>query len=108
MAPGTFILLTARNEADRLGDTLRPLTSAFPDVPVWVGDDGSSDATSDIARATGAIVVRSERPIGKGATATLVARQALERLQPGEDAVALLCDGDLGESAARLVALVEE
>jgi glycosyltransferase involved in cell wall biosynthesis len=75
---------------------------------LWVADDGSTDATSQIARAAGAIVVRSERPIGKGAAATLAARGALERLQPHGDAIALLCDGDLGESAGLLAALVEE
>jgi glycosyltransferase involved in cell wall biosynthesis len=108
MDSDTFILVTAHNEADRLGDTLRALAGAFPGARVWVADDGSCDETSQIARAAGATVVRSERPIGKGAAATLAARRALEFLQPRGATVALLCDGDLGESAGLLVALVEE
>jgi glycosyltransferase involved in cell wall biosynthesis len=108
MDSDTFILVTARNEADRLGDTLRALAGALPDAPVWVADDGSSDGTALLARAAGATVVRSERPIGKGAAATLAARSALECLKPRGDTVVLLCDADLGESAGLLVALVEE
>ena len=108
MASNTFIILTARNEADRLAATLGALARAFPGAPVWVGDDGSSDATSQVALAGGATVVRSERSLGKGAAATLAARRALECMRPPGDAIAVLCDGDLGQSAERLVALVEE
>ncbi|MFI5009395.1 MAG: glycosyltransferase family 2 protein [Solirubrobacterales bacterium] len=106
MDSDAFIILTARNEADRLGDTLRALAKAFPGASLWVADDGSSDATSEIARAAGATVVRSERPIGKGGAATLIARRALEELRPPEDALAVLCDGDLGDSAERLAELL--
>jgi glycosyltransferase involved in cell wall biosynthesis len=101
-----FILVTARNEADRLGATLRALGDAFPGVPVWVADDGSHDATTQIAQAAGATVVRSERPLGKGAAANLAAQGALGHLQPHGDTIAVLCDGDLGTSAGRLVELV--
>lgn len=105
MGSNTFIILTARNEADRLGATLRALGEAFPGAPVWVADDGSVDGTSQIALAAGANVVRSERSLGKGGASTLAAQRALERLRPHGDAVAVLCDGDLGESAGRLGAL---
>jgi glycosyltransferase involved in cell wall biosynthesis len=107
MSTDTFILVTARNEADRLPATLHALGAAFPGTPVWVADDGSHDATMQIAQAAGATVVRSERRLGKGDAATIAARGALERLQPHEDAVAVLCDGDLGASAGQLVRLVE-
>ena len=102
----TLIIVTARNEADRLGDTLRALAGAFPGVPVWVGDDGSSDGTSEIALAAGATTVRSERPLGKGGAATLAARSALEQRQPDRDAITVLCDGDLGVSARHLPELL--
>ncbi len=105
-ANASFIILTARNEADRLGATLQALAGTFPGIPVWVADDGSSDATSQIARAGGAAVVRSERSIGKGAAATLAARRALRDLQPPAGAIAVFCDGDLGASAGRLVELL--
>ncbi len=106
MDSSAFIILTARNEADRLGATLRALAEAFPGTTVWVADDGSEDGTSEVARDAGAVVVRSERPIGKGAAATLAARRALDCLQPPGEAIALLCDGDLGASAALLAGLL--
>jgi glycosyltransferase involved in cell wall biosynthesis len=102
----SFIIVTARNEADRLSTTLQALAEVFPDIPVWVADDGSSDATSQVAHSAGATVVRSERSLGKGAAATLAARRALLDLQAPGDAAAVLCDGDLGASAGRLVELV--
>jgi glycosyltransferase involved in cell wall biosynthesis len=79
MAPDTLIILTAHNEADRIGATLRALASAFPDAPVWVADDGSSDQTAAIASGLGATVVRSKDSIGKGGAATLAVRDALAR-----------------------------
>jgi glycosyltransferase involved in cell wall biosynthesis len=107
-----LIILTAYDEAERIGATLGALARAFPGAPVWVADDGSNDATSQIASAAGARVLRSERVIGKGAAATLAARAALESLEEehasGEgEWVFVLCDGDLGESAAKLSALVD-
>jgi glycosyltransferase involved in cell wall biosynthesis len=111
--PGeTFVILTACNEADRIGATLAALARAFPGAPVWVADDGSTDATPWIAREAGARVVRSERVIGKGEAATPAALAALGDGLPdasgtGEQAVYILCDGDLGESARELAALAE-
>jgi glycosyltransferase involved in cell wall biosynthesis len=115
----TFVIVTAYNEAERLGATLAALASTFPGARVIVGDDGSDDATAQIARAGGAQVVRSERVIGKGAAATLAAEEALRQARagatgrggagpgetsPGADAAAVfvLCDADLGESARAL------
>ncbi len=80
---------------------------------MWVADDGSTDATATVAEAAGASVVRGERGaprrnggVGKGGAATLAAREALARA--GTDgSVAVFCDGDLGDSAARLAPLAE-
>jgi glycosyltransferase involved in cell wall biosynthesis len=125
MNPDTFIIVTAHDEADRIDATLRALAHAFPGAPVWVADDGSRDETAHIARRAGARVVSSKRSIGKGGAATLAARDALSRLGldaaisvDGADSserasavdvspVAVLCDGDLGESAALLAPLVD-
>jgi glycosyltransferase involved in cell wall biosynthesis len=110
MDPDTFVIVTAYNEADLIEATLGALAEAFPGAPVFVGDDGSSDATATLVRATGAHVVRSERVIGKGGAATLAARAALAaaradpRAREGR-AVFVLCDGDLGASAAKLTEL---
>jgi glycosyltransferase involved in cell wall biosynthesis len=113
MTSDTFAIVTAYNEAERIGATLRALAVALPGARLLVGDDGSSDATAEIARAAGAQVVRSERVIGKGGAATLAAEAALSQARAGggagrEDAgraIFLLCDGDLGDSARTLTAL---
>jgi glycosyltransferase involved in cell wall biosynthesis len=134
MAPDTFVIVTARDEADRIGATLKALAAAFPGAELWVADDGSTDATAALARETGARVVSCERAIGKGGAATFAAREALscarahariederERSNERERAIAgqacddsngpepvfVFCDGDLGESAGRLGPLVD-
>ena len=107
MTSDTFVIVTVHNEAERIGATLAALAVAFPGAPVWVADDGSSDAGAEIARLAGARVVRSQRVIGKGGAATLAAREALGSEDAGLDGetVCILCDGDLGESAGALAPL---
>ena len=97
------VIVTAWNEADRLGDTLRALKQAFPDARVVVADDASTDATPHVALQEGADLVRGPARLGKGGIANL----AVERLRadgPLSDVV--LADGDLGASAGRLADLV--
>jgi len=72
------VIVAAYNEASRIEATLAALAAAFPGAPTWVADDGSTDATALLARRAGARVVRSERMVGKGASATLAARDALQ------------------------------
>jgi glycosyltransferase involved in cell wall biosynthesis len=70
-----------------------------------VADDGSRDATGHVALRRGAELVRAFPARGKGGAATLAAERVMaEALEPGPPVV-VLCDGDLGESAARLAAL---
>jgi glycosyltransferase involved in cell wall biosynthesis len=123
-----FAIVAAHNEADRIGATLAALARAFPGAPLWVADDGSTDGTATVAEAAGARVVRSERAIGKGGAVTLAARRALASVEtaeesvnepgatvlagaggsaPARERVVVLCDGDLGESAALLGGLAE-
>jgi glycosyltransferase involved in cell wall biosynthesis len=97
------VIVAARNEADRVGATLEALRGAFPDATLWVADDASEDGTGEEALRGGARLISRRRPHGKGANVTAVA-EAL--LSAGEPRVVLLCDGDLGESAAHLVPLV--
>lgn len=100
------MLVTARNEADRLEATLSALTEAFPGAPVVVADDGSDDATPWIARgAAGVEVVRASERVGKGGAATLGARAFAGPAGAGLRAV-VLCDGDLGVSAGALTGLL--
>ncbi|HTA97758.1 MAG TPA: glycosyltransferase family 2 protein [Solirubrobacteraceae bacterium] len=103
MTSDVFVIVAAYNEADRIAATLVSLAEAFPGASLWVADDGSSDGTGAVAEAAGATVVRSERVIGKGGAVTLAAQEALA----SKGSVALLCDGDLGESAAQLGPLVD-
>ena len=125
-ATGVLVVVAAHNEADRIATTLAALAATFPGALLWVADDGSSDGTAQLAEAAGASVVRSERVVGKGGAMTLAARAALAGIVEGaprapasrtpsngggherlEDWIAVLCDGDLGDSAAQLGPLVE-
>jgi len=103
MTSELFVIVAAHNEADRIAATLAALSERFPGASLWVADDGSSDGTASLAEAAGATVVRSESVIGKGGAVTLAARGALA----SRGSLALLCDGDLGRSAAGLGPLVE-
>jgi glycosyltransferase involved in cell wall biosynthesis len=98
-------IVAARNEADRIGETVRALREAFPGARIWVADDASEDGTAEAAMAVGAEVVSRGRPHGKGANVSAAAEAALSVEEPPQ--LVLLCDGDLGASAARLAPLVE-
>jgi glycosyltransferase involved in cell wall biosynthesis len=98
-------IVAARNEADRVGETVAALRGAFPGAALWVADDASSDGTAEVALAAGAQVVSRGRPHGKGANVTAAAEAALSA-EP-VPRVVLLCDGDLAGSAAGLAPLVE-
>jgi glycosyltransferase involved in cell wall biosynthesis len=102
----TIVIVSAYDEADRLPATLAALRDAFPGARVLVADDGSRDQTPHVALQAGAELVRSARMIGKGGATTLAAQRVLARALEPEPPVIVLCDGDLGESAAQLPALV--
>ncbi len=109
---GVAVVIAARNEADRIADTVAAVRGAFPGAAVWVADDASEDGTAERALAAGAQVVSRGKPHGKGANVTAACEAALRA--GGEaptgaaepPAIVLLCDGDLGASAARLGPLV--
>ncbi|HET7122056.1 MAG TPA: glycosyltransferase family 2 protein [Solirubrobacterales bacterium] len=101
---GVAVIVAARNEVDRIGATVRAARAAFPGARVWVADDASSDGTAEAAMVAGAEVVRRGRSHGKGGNVGAAAEAALG-VEPAPRLV-LLCDGDLGESAARLEPLV--
>jgi len=99
------VIVAARNEADRVGETLAALRGALPRAALWVADDASTDGTAEAAMAAGAQVVSRGRPHGKGANVSAAAEAALS--VEGPPRLVLLCDGDLGASAAGLAALVD-
>ncbi len=100
------MIVAARNEADRIGETLGALRTAFPGATVIVADDASVDGTAEIALTRGAEVISRGRPHGKGANVGAAAEAALGH-PAAEARTILLCDADLGGSAANLGRLVE-
>jgi glycosyltransferase involved in cell wall biosynthesis len=98
-------IVAARNEADRIALTVAALRAELPEAAIYVADDASTDGTAEAALAAGAVVIGRRRPHGKGANVTAAAEAALS-VEPPPAAV-LLCDGDLGDSAGRLVRLLE-
>ncbi|MDR6863316.1 glycosyltransferase [Phycicoccus sp. 3266] len=112
-ATGVAAVIPAKDEADRVAATVRAVR-ALPGVDlVVVVDDGSSDATAEVAREAGAEVVRHARNRGKAAAMTTgagyVARhEAVEGRVGGSDErrPLLFVDADLEDSAANLGVLV--
>lgn len=102
--PDLAVIVAARNEADRVGETVAALRAAFPGAAVWVADDASEDGTAEVAMAAGAQVVSRGRPHGKGGNVTAAAEAALSDVETAP--LFLLCDGDLGSSAVGLEPLV--
>jgi glycosyltransferase involved in cell wall biosynthesis len=99
------VIVAARNEADRIPATLAALREAFPSAGLWVADDASADGTAEAAMAGGAQIVTRRRPHGKGANVSAAAEAALSAQPPPE--LVLLCDADLGATAAELRPLVD-
>ena len=108
-APGVAAIVPAKDEAERIAATVAAVR-AIPGVDlVVVVDDGSADATAELARSAGAEVARHARNRGKAAAMTTgaayVARH--EGVEGGEHPRPLLfVDGDLEASAANLGVLV--
>ena len=60
----TLVFVPAWNEEENLPAVLDELATTLPDVDVLVVDDGSTDATADMARAGGAEVLRFDENRG--------------------------------------------
>lgn len=89
------VLIPAHNEEIRIAETIRA-AFAIPGVTrVVVVDDGSEDATDEVAQAAGAKVVRLFGNRGKGAALEAGAARVADA------DVVLLLDADLGETAAQ-------
>lgn len=82
------VLIPSYNEERTIGGIIKNLQARH--VPVYIVDDGSTDATYSIAVSAGAVVVRHKKNMGKGASM----REGFKHiLKKGYDAV-LVMDGD--------------
>jgi hypothetical protein len=88
------ILVAARDEADRIGETIATLRRDFSAAEIVVVDGASLDGTPDLAEKAGAVVIRLGRA-GKGEALSVGERAA----PPGP---LLLCDADLRGSVGPL------
>jgi glycosyltransferase involved in cell wall biosynthesis len=105
-SPDTAVVIPAKNEADRIGLTVRSALD-LPGVDlVVVVDDGSTDQTGKVARAAGARVVRHSRNRGKAA-AMETGAEAVRLLDADTPRHLLFLDADLAGTAQAAAPLVE-
>lgn len=122
MQGDTAVVISAKNEQDRIAATVET-AAGLPGVDlVLVVDDGSTDATAQIAEGAGAKVVRHSRNRGKGAAMetgaaavglldgpapTSVFADPARRAPTPNPRHLLFLDGDLGETAQYAAPLIE-
>ena len=104
------VIIPARDEAARIQATAAA-AAGLPGVAfVVVVDDGSRDATAELARRAGAVVVRHARNRGKGAameTGADAVRLVDQREARESPRHLLFLDADLGDTAALAGPLAE-
>jgi glycosyltransferase involved in cell wall biosynthesis len=99
---GVAVVIPARDEAERIGDTVRSAYTLPGVQVVVVVDDGSRDATAQRAAEAGAVVRRHRRNCGKGAAMETGAAAVVGLDAAAGSAAAchlLFLDADLGRSA---------
>lgn len=115
LAARVAAVVPCKDEAERIAATVAAV-AALPSVGrVVVVDDGSTDGTSEAARAAGADVVRHERNRGKAAALETGIRRVrdLEAADAADDPAAawpaalLFVDGDLQGTAVNLGVLTD-
>lgn len=94
-------LIPAFNEADSIAEVVRGIAPLVGGVTVV--DDGSTDDTSDIARAAGACVITKPANEGKG----MAIRDGLKVVLAGPWTHVLLMDGDLQHLPREAKALID-
>lgn len=70
------LVMPAKNEVEGLRLILPSIRQVLPDAELIIVDDGSGDATADVARQAGAIVLSSPYSMGNGAAIKRGARAA--------------------------------
>lgn len=84
----TCVLIPSYNEARTVGGIIRELRDKG--LSSCVIDDGSTDDTASIAKSSGAIVLRHDKNMGKGASL----REGFKYVLKEDFAAALIMDGD--------------
>jgi glycosyltransferase involved in cell wall biosynthesis len=98
--PRVAVLLPCLNEALAIGGVIAEFRKALPDADIYVIDNGSQDATAQVARIAGAEVIY-ELQAGKG--------NAVRRAFAAVEAdVYLLADGDGTYEASRAPELIDK
>ncbi len=99
------IVIPVLNEAESLGQLLPEIASTMGPLPyrwrVVIVDDGSTDNSAEVAKKHGALVLRSNRNMGKSA-----ALQAAFDATTGFDVV-ITMDGDLQDNPIEIPRLIE-
>lgn len=101
------VVIPAKDEAERIGATIRA-ARAIPRVDlIVVVDDGSEDNTRDVARAAGATVVRHS--VNRGKASALETGSSVVAMRDAEDApprAVLFLDADVEDSAIECAPLI--
>lgn len=97
----TIAVIPAYNEESALPEVLRELRSEMPEIDVVVVDDGSDDATADVARAGGVTCLRLPFNLGIGGALRAGYRYAVEN--DYERAVQFDADGQHRADQIRLL-----
>jgi glycosyltransferase involved in cell wall biosynthesis len=95
------VVIPAKDEAERIGETVRAALAIDGVTAVVVVDDGSTDDTARVAREAGASVVRHPRNRGKAAAMETGAAAVTDR------GPLLFLDADLRGTAAEAAVLVD-
>lgn len=105
MSLQTVAVIPARNEADLLPETLAALWTLSGLSRLIVVDDGSTDATPQLARKLDAEVIPAslpDKPRGKGSGKGRALHAGLSRARSLKPDAVLTADADLGPTAASL------
>jgi glycosyltransferase involved in cell wall biosynthesis len=97
-----LVIVPAHNEAASISDVLADLRRHAPDCDVIVIDDGSTDATAEIARSAGAPVIDLCFNLGIGGAVQAGFKYAVERGY----GIAVQLDGDGQHAAEQIASLV--
>jgi len=95
------IVIPTKNEAAAIGEVVSVARSKYAEAEIIVVDDGSDDATAEVAEAAGAIVISHPESLGNGAAVKSGARAA-----NGE--ILALMDGDGQHDPGELDRLLEK